>query len=710
MNDLSGQEIRGYKLVERIGEGGFGIVYRAEQPSVDREVAIKVILPEYADHPEFVRRFEAEARMVAKLEHPHIVPLYDYWRDEQGAFLVMRWLQGGSLRDAIESGESNLKVVGQVFEHIADALSMAHEHGVIHRDLKPENILLDEAGNAYLTDFGIAKDIGGERLTKTGKLVGSVDYLAPEQAKGEAVTPKTDIYGLGVVLYEMLTGEHPFPAMTPVQMIQKHLNEPLPSIRRSRPELSVELNSVIQRATAKDPAERYSDVKEMVKACRRALTTAEEVEVEPRLPAFLEEVERKREIEHPVFVDREQELARLDETLQEALYSHGQIIFVTGGVGRGKTALVEEFSRRAQEAHADLLITAGNCSAHTGIGDAYLPFRQILEMMIGDVETRWEAGTITSEQASRLWENAPQVLKTITEMGSDLIDIFIHGRDLLNRVHEFALKDVTWVYELEELVDRKSRHGSPTDVNQSNLFEQYSRTLLAASRHAPLVLILDDLQWADAASINLLFHLGRRVGEGRILILGAYRPDEVSLGREGERHPLESVVNELRRIYGDIEITLTVEDDVEGKEFVDRLLDTEPNRLSPEFRQALFDHTGGHPLFTIELLRALQERGDLIQDDQGKWAEGPALRWDALPARVEAVIEERVGRLEEELREVLSVASVEGEDFTAQVVARVQEVKERQLLRELSQELEKRHRLVKDQGELKVNGQLLQRY
>jgi adenylate cyclase len=710
VEDLSGQEIRGYKLIERIGEGGFGVVYRAEQPAVDREVAIKVILPEYTDHPEFVQRFEAEARMVAKLEHPHIVPLYDYWRDEGGAFLVMRWLRGGSLRDALERGPWEIEAVGQLLEQVADALSMAHENGVIHRDLKPGNILLDEADNAYLTDFGIAKDVAGEGLTQTGKIVGSADYLAPEQAKGEPVTPKSDIYALGVLLYEILTGEHPFPRLTPIQTLQKHLNEPLPSIRRSRPELPIELNNVVQRATAKDPAERYADVREMLDACRRVLTPVGKVAVEPHLPAFLEEVEGEREIAPSVFVGREQELAQLEEALQKALAGQGQIVFVTGGVGRGKTALVEEFSHRAQEVHTDLLVTMGNCSAHTGVGDAYLPFRQTLEMMIGDVETRWEAGTISRDHAARLWKNVPHVLKNITDMGLDLIDIFVPGRALIHCVQELALKDVTWVYELEELVDRRSRLGSPTDVNQSNLFEQYSRTMLTVSRKSPLVLVLDDLQWADAASINLLFHLGRRVEEGRILILGAYRPDEVSLGREGERHPLESVINELRRIYGDIELALTKEDSAEGKEFVEQLLDTEPNQLSPEFRQALFDHTGGHPLFTIELLRALQERGDLIQDDQGRWVEGPALRWDALPARVEAVIEERVGRLEEELREALSVASVEGEDFTAQVVARVQEVKERQLLRELSQELEKRHRLVRDRGELKVNGQLLQRY
>jgi serine/threonine protein kinase len=162
MDDLSGQEIRGYKLIDCIGEGGFGVVYRAKQPAVDREVAIKVILPEFAKHPEFVQRFETEARMVAKLEHPHIVPLHDYWRDDEGAYLVMRWLRGGSLREALKEGPWGIEAAGQMLEQIADALTVAHKLGVVHRDLKPENILLDESGNAYLTDFGIAKDLSGE--------------------------------------------------------------------------------------------------------------------------------------------------------------------------------------------------------------------------------------------------------------------------------------------------------------------------------------------------------------------------------------------------------------------------------------------------------------------------------------------------------------------------------------------------------------------
>jgi predicted ATPase len=184
----------------------------------------------------------------------------------------------------------------------------------------------------------------------------------------------------------------------------------------------------------------------------------------------------------------------------------------------------------------------------------------------------------------------------------------------------------------------------------------------------------------------------------------------VFLGRGGERHPLEKVLNEFTRYLGDTQVDLDQIDEAQNRTFIDGLLDMEPNQLGEEFRQRLLEHTEGHPLFTIELLRDMQERGDLFRDVQGRWREGLELDWTTLPARVEGIIRERIGRLEEKLREILSVASVEGEDFTTQVVARIQEIQERQLLRQLSQQLEKRHQLVRERGEVQVGQQVFFRY
>ncbi len=271
------QTIKGYELQQLIGEGGFGSVYRAYQPAVRREVAIKAILPEFANQPEFIRRFEVEAQLIAHLEHIHIVPLYDYWRDASGAFLVMRWLRGGSLRAALEKGSWPLDDLPRLFDQITSALYAAHKHGVIHRDIKPDNILLDDENNVYLADFGIAKDL--ENLNnsiyiteeKQGTILGSPYYLSPEQIKGEQVSPQSDIYSLGIMLYEIITGKNPFYGLPLSTLITKHLQEPLPHLSEDYPDLPASLNHVIEIATSKDPAERYSSVLAFNLELRKAL-------------------------------------------------------------------------------------------------------------------------------------------------------------------------------------------------------------------------------------------------------------------------------------------------------------------------------------------------------------------------------------------------------------------------------------------------------
>jgi serine/threonine protein kinase/DNA-binding XRE family transcriptional regulator len=273
--DLTGRAIRGYALAERIGKGGMGSVYRAVQPNVEREVAVKIILPVYANHPDFIRRFEAEAQLVARLEHPHIVPLYDYWREPGVAYLVMRLLRGGNVQNLIGQGALTLDATTHILEQMCSALNAAHRIGVIHRDLKPANVLLDEDNNAYLADFGIAKNISNpdlENVTRMDAIIGSPQYMSPEQIHSLSVKPQTDIYCLGIMLYEMLTGALPFAGPTPIDLLQQHINTPMPPLAAHHTGLPALLDKVIARATAKKPEDRYEDALSFYKDFQQAIS------------------------------------------------------------------------------------------------------------------------------------------------------------------------------------------------------------------------------------------------------------------------------------------------------------------------------------------------------------------------------------------------------------------------------------------------------
>jgi tetratricopeptide (TPR) repeat protein len=328
-----------------------------------------------------------------------------------------------------------------------------------------------------------------------------------------------------------------------------------------------------------------------------------------------------------------------------------------------------------------------------------------------------------------LWNLLPLTTQALVEFGPDLVGLFVAGARLARRAKAFIQQSVgrAWLAQLEELVARKSAIDSGPNLQQSALFEQYSQVVKALASQRPLLLALDDLQWIDDGSTNLLFHLGRRIEGNRILIVGAYRPTELILGRpssplqadasrsqagdgiggERERHPLEPVVNEFKRVFGDIEVDLHR---AEGRQFIDAYLDSQPNQLGHAFRETLYQHTTGFPLFTLELLRGMQERGDLRQDVEGRWVEGPELDWQLLPVRVEAVIAERIRRLPQGLQDVLAVACVEGETFTAEVIASVEGTKVGQMVRCLSDTLDRKHHLVSAQRVLWLDGQHLSQY
>ncbi len=343
MYDYCGQMVKGYEINERIGAGSFGAVYRAFQPAVGREVAIKIILPAFANHPDFIRRFEAEAQLIARLEHPHIVPLFDYWREPESAFLVMRLLPG-SLRRLMETHALRAQHVAQIVDQIASALALSHRQGVIHRDVKPDNILIDGQGNAYLTDFGLAKVTETHWRDDDEHTAGSPSYMAPEQITGQETTAHADIYALGVVIYEIFAGHTPFGGLHMASLINRKLKHPFPMLSIPDSRLADALNPIIQRATARELSERYQDIRDIARDVRRALigeegppvSLADTAEVEnpyKGLRAF-------EEADASDFYGREALVHQL-VTMLQGPGPYARFLAIVGPSGSGKSSLVK---------------------------------------------------------------------------------------------------------------------------------------------------------------------------------------------------------------------------------------------------------------------------------------------------------------------------------------------------------------------------------
>jgi hypothetical protein len=427
-------------------------------------------------------------------------------------------------------------------------------------------------------------------------------------------------------------------------------------------------------------------------------------------PAFMADAAGAPAPERPPIVNREREMARLQAALAEALAGRGGLIFLSGEAGAGKTTLADEFAYQALNSNPELIYASGACDVYTGVGDPFAPFRDVLQMLTGDVESQWLAGTLSRASALRLWHLLPFSAQALLDHGPELLETLLPLPDLIQRMAAYASGDDEQRAALSALVAHQASLLERGRADREQVFSAFAAVLATLAGRQPLLLSVDDLHWADLSSISLLSHLGRHLNDQPILMVATYRTEDIALGREGERHPLSGILSEMKRHYGDRRIDLDRSSLAEGRAFVDALLDTEPNRLGDEFRGKLALHTRGNALFTVETLRDMRERGDLRLDGEGRWVEGERIQWDNMAARVEGVIEKRVRRLNPELGELLTIASIEGETFTAEVAAAVKGLETRETVRLLSRELDKRHRLVRARGLRHVGSQRVARY
>jgi len=407
MPDLIGVILGPYRILEQIGLGGMATVYKAYQSGMDRLVALKVLPEHYARDPLFVQRFRQEAHVIAQLEHRNIVPVYDFGEQDGTTYLVMRYLQAGTVKDILAHGPLPLPDAARIVADVAAGLDYAHAQGIIHRDVKPSNILVDKQGHAYLTDFGLAKVLESTvELTSSGSLLGTPAYMAPEQTLGNPVTPQTDVYALGVVLYEMATGRPPYEADTPMAVALMHVHERLPLPRQVNPALSEAVELVILKALAKDPHDRYQSAGELAQALATAVA-AEPPAPSTRLIELAEAVavrKSEEEITHKIRdeVRRQENTERRRRLLRWMPWVGAGLIIAALAVGlillQSETTQVRDSAAQTATAAADLLgqLATAQAAAAAEQGTQFEPTVQYLQTQVATLGVDTPTATLTS--------------------------------------------------------------------------------------------------------------------------------------------------------------------------------------------------------------------------------------------------------------------------------------------------------------------------
>jgi tetratricopeptide (TPR) repeat protein len=625
-----------YSVTRFLGEGGKKRVYLAHDAQLDRDVAFALIKTEGLDEAAR-QRITREAQAMGRLgSHPHIVTVYDIGEEDGQPYLVLPVLPGGDVEGVIEDAEDHKLPIEQAVKIATETclgLEFSHSKGIIHRDLKPGNVWLAEDGRAMIGDFGLAVAVDRSRLTQAGMMVGTVNYMPPEQAMGGEISPRSDLYSLGAMLYEMVCGRPPFVGDESVAIIGQHLNTPPVAPTWHRPDCPPALEALILRLLEKDPEKRPASATEVREALEAVGQSGSQAATSESVRAGLVEARAAADpLYRRVFVGREAELRQLQQAYDAAISGQGGLVMVVGEPGIGKTALCEQLATYVSIRGGRTLV--GHCYEEGSLSLPYLAFVEAMRTYVLDRD--------------------PDALRT--ELGTGAADV------------------ARIVSEVRDRVDVELRDTTDPEDDRWRLLQAVTAFLRNAANVQPLVIVLEDLHWADRGTLDLLQHVARNLTGARLVLVGTYRDVEVD-----RAHPLSGAVAELRRSGNFLRIPLrglTVDE-------VHRMYEALRGQEVP-WGQAELVHrqTEGNPLFVQEVLRYLVEEGIVVREDGRYVARAPG---EGVPEGLRDVVGRRLSRLSEKTNEVLSIASVIGRDFTLEVLQRVAGLPEEEVLAALEE-------------------------